>query len=295
MFLNHNQKLIKPSRVVILGNGFIGSNLYKKLLEEKIDTICISRNELDLSEESSIIKLNQLLKPKDVIVLTSIIAPAKGKGVDPFIKNLKITKTVCKAIENIDISQLIYLSSDAVYGMENELISESILPTPSDLYGAAHLSRELMLKEIVKFPLAILRSTLVYGLNDPHNSYGPNRLRRMAFNNEKIVLFGKGEETRDYIFIDDLINLILLVILYKSEGLLNLATGNSISYDDLSTKISLLFENQIPIEHTIRKNAITHRRFNISLIKKCFPNFCFTSIDEGLEVVHQEELKNKKK
>ena len=43
-----------------------------------------------------------------------------------------------------------------------------------------HIARELMIKQLVKSPIAVLRPTLIYGAGDPHNSYGPNRLRRMA-------------------------------------------------------------------------------------------------------------------
>jgi nucleoside-diphosphate-sugar epimerase len=291
---NHNEK-IKPKRVVILGTGFIGKNLEKKLVSNNINILAISRQQLDLSEENSSEILIKLLREDDVIVFTSIVAPYKGKGIDPFVKNIKIAQNVCKALEKVNISHLIYLSSDAVYPMIKESISEKSLAVPCDLYGLAHFSREFMLKHISNnFPLAILRSTLIYGLEDPHNSYGPNRLRRMAFNENKIVLFGKGKETRDFVYIDDLINLICLIILYRSEGLLNVASGISITYDTLAKKIASFFNTEIPIEYTDQKNEITHRHFDISLIKKAFISFSFTSIDEGLKIVHLLEEKNRK-
>ena len=45
-------------------------------------------------------------------------------------------------------------------------------------------------------PLALIRPTLVHGLDDPHNGYGPNRFRRLAATGREIVLFGEGEERR---------------------------------------------------------------------------------------------------
>src|SRR5258708_20458707 len=71
------------------------------------------------------------------------------------------------------------------------------------MHGIMHLARELMLNATVKAPLAVVRSTLIYGEGDPHNGYGPNRFRRLAAAGQEIVLFGEGEERRDHVLIDD--------------------------------------------------------------------------------------------
>ena len=74
-----------------------------------------------------------------------------------------------------------------------------------------HLCRESMLKEF-KNCLTIIRLTLVYGKNDPHNGYGPNKFSRLLKLNKKIKLFGKGEERRDHISIYDISNIIKKII-----------------------------------------------------------------------------------
>lgn len=286
----YNKETI-PQRVVILGKGFVGQHLYDKLIQKKVNVKIVSRNELDLTQENSSEILSDILVAKDTIIFTSAITPSKGKGSASFIKNIKMAKTVCDAIEKNDISQMIYLSSDAVYSFKDEVISEDTLPSPTDLYGIMHLSREIMLRESLKCPLAILRSTLVYGLEDPHNSYGPNRLRRMITLDNKIKLFGMGEEKRDHIHIDDLASLILLSVFYQSYGTLNIATGHSLSYHDLAKKITNLYEKESNIEFTTRQNKIIHRYFDISSIKEAFPFFSFMTIDEGLKKVYQSEIK----
>jgi len=280
-----------PQRVVILGKGFVGKRLYDKLIEKKINVKIISRNELDLIQEDASKRLSNLLKANDTVLFTSAITPSKEKGKDAFVKNIQMAKNVCDAVEKIDIAHMIYMSSDSVYSFQDEVISENTLPSPSDLYGIMHLSREYMLKEALKCPLAILRSTLVYGLEDPHNSYGPNRLRRMLVKENKIKLFGNGEEKRDHIYIDDLTSFILLVILYQSYGTSNIATGDSISYYDVAKKLKTLYEKESNIEFTTRQNKILHRYFDISSIKESFPFFSFIPIEEGLKKVYQEEIK----
>src|SRR5256885_1405531 len=77
----------------------------------------------------------------------------------------------------------------------------------------------------VKAPLAILRPTLLYGAEDPHNGYGPNRFRRLANAGADITLFGEGEERRDHVLIDDLAEIVLRVLKRRSTGTLNIATG----------------------------------------------------------------------
>ena len=93
---------------------------------------------------------------------------------------------------------------------------------PENVFGAMHFAREQMLKSVVKAPFVALRSTLLYGDGDPHNSYGPNRMRRMAREKGEITLFGKGEETRDHLYIKDLVELIVRSAEERIEGILNL-------------------------------------------------------------------------
>jgi nucleoside-diphosphate-sugar epimerase len=87
-----------------------------------------------------------------------------------------------------------------------------------------------MLKATVKAPLAVVRSTLIYGSGDPHNGYGPNRFRRLADAGQEIVLFGEGEERRDHVLVDDVAEIVCRVIERRSQGTLNIATGEVMSF-----------------------------------------------------------------
>jgi nucleoside-diphosphate-sugar epimerase len=184
---------------------------------------------------------------------------------------------------------VIYLSSDAVYPFRDGLINEDSFAEPTDLYGSMHLSRELMIKQAIKAPVAILRPTLIYGAGDTHNSYGPNRLRRMARQDQRMTLFGAGEETRDHIFIADVVGLIDLTIRHRSAGTLNLATGQSITYADLARGVAQLFPAPVPISKTPRQNPVTHRAFDVTAIYRAFPAFRFTPLEQGLALAHQGE------
>jgi nucleoside-diphosphate-sugar epimerase len=218
----------------------------------------------------------------------SAITPDKGRGADTFVKNSQIAASVCAALERVSPAQLVYISSDAVYPMTAGLVSEATCAEPPDLYGAMHLSRELMFKAIAKCPLAVLRPTLVFGTDDTHNSYGPNRLRRTARKDGKITLFGDGEEMRDHMHVDDVVSLISLTLRHRSSGTINLASGHSVSYAELARKVAALFDRKIEIIGSPRQSPVTHRHFDITALRAAFPTFVFTSQDEGLARAHSE-------
>ncbi|MCH9614511.1 MAG: GDP-L-fucose synthase [Chlamydiia bacterium] len=290
MLEKHFNTETKPKRIVLLGaNGYIGSNLHKKFKKDGVDVLPIGRDTIDLEKEGSDKALAQTLQSDDTVIFLATITPRKGKGVDAFCRNVEITKNVCKALEEQEVGHLIVFSSDTVYSMHRGVISEESPTDTEDLYGAMNVAKEQMLKASVKSPLTLLRTTLVYGHEDPHNSYGPNRIRRMARENGKITLFGGGEETRDHIYIDDVVSLVKNVAYHKAVGVLNLASGSSISYVDLANKIAELFDDAVEVVLTERQNPITHRHFDVETIFKAFPHFSFTPIEEGISAIHALE------
>lgn len=290
MLTHNNPAASAPSRVVILGaNGFVGQALRRRLEQNKVVVCAVGRGEVDLIAAGAAARLAAELKPDDTVVFLSAVTPDKGRGIEHFLANLQMGSAFCAALEKSLVAHVLYISSDAVYPFRTGLVSEETAAEPVDLYGAMHLSREIMIKQASKAPVAILRATLVYGAADTHNSYGPNRLRRMARKDKKMTLFGAGEETRDHIYIDDVTALIEQVIRHRSAGTLNLATGSSISYADLAAKIKDLGASAIEIVPTKRQNPITHRTFDVTAIHRAFPAFRFTPLDEGLAIAHRDE------
>lgn len=281
--------LQKPARVVLLGgSGFVGQAL-KAALEKGLTPVkSFSSAELDLSAESTVNVLADELQEGDHLVILSALTPDKGRDIATFMKNLKMIETVCAAIGNAPVKQVVYFSSDAVYPLGDSPVSESSAAAPADLYGAMHLARELMLKDTVGDKLAILRPTLIYGANDSHNSYGPNRFRRVAAKDGKITIGGNGEETRDHIFVEDVAVLVELVLGHCSSGLLNVATGRSVDFGTLARMVADLFDDGVEVCPTDRNMPVTHRHFDVTAVRKAFPGFRFTPLEEGLHEAHKE-------
>jgi nucleoside-diphosphate-sugar epimerase len=276
---------------VVLGSGgFIGRTLLAALDQAGIPTLGLSRVELDLATDGASERLATMLRTTDAVVLLAALTPNKGRGIPPFLANIRIAANVCTALGAVTPAHVVYFSSDALYPMDIGRITETSCAQPADLYGMMHLTRETMLKASTRTPLAVLRPTLIYGAADPHNSYGPNRFRRMAHHEGKITLFGAGEELRDHLLVDDAVALTRLVLCHRSSGTLNLATGRSIAYSALAKKIAALFDKPIDIVLTPRQNPITYRHFDITALHKAFPTYTFTPLDTGLAKVHRDML-----
>jgi nucleoside-diphosphate-sugar epimerase len=291
MLTHHRPKPEAPERVVVLGgSGFIGRALIATLQAAGIVHLVPRRDKLDLAAEGAGERLGALLRPTDAVVVLSAVTPDKGRGVAAFSINVRIGVNVCAALEQVPPDHLVYVSSDAVYPLSVGLVTEETCGEPTDLYGAMHLGRELMMKTSVQSPVAVLRPTLVYGAADTHNSYGPNRLRRMAHKDGRIILFGAGEEMRDHIAIDDVATLIALTLSHRSAGTLNLATGRSISYAELAAKVAELVPTPVEIAFKPRQVPITHRHFDITALRRAFPTFVLRPLEEGLAAAYREML-----
>jgi UDP-glucose 4-epimerase len=278
-----------PDRVVVLGaSGFLGRRLTTLCRDAGVETLGLGSADLDLTAEGAGAALAERLRPADSVVFLSALTPDKGRGVAPYMANQRMGAAVAEAVEKVGSAHVVYVSSDAVYPFESGLVDESTRADCVDLYGVMHRSRELLMASVCKHPLAVVRPTLIYGAADTHNSYGPNRLRRMARKDGRIVLFGEGEETRDHIAVDDAARLLLEILRRRSAGVLNAATGRSVSYRDLATKIAALFDPPVEVVGTPRQNPVTHRHFDITHLRRAFPDFVFTSLDDGLAQAHRE-------
>lgn len=80
------------------------------------------------------------------------------------------------------------------------------------------------------------------------------------------------------------------MIRHRSAGLLNLATGQSVSYSDLARMVARLFPSSIEIKGTPRQNPVTNRAFDVAALHRAFPTFWFTTLEKSLAAAHQEEM-----
>jgi len=279
-----------PERVVLLGaRGFIGAALRRLLDSRRVPSLALTSADLDLSEASAADKLATLLRPGDAVVMLAALTPDKGRDIATMMKNFTIMQSVCAAIGKVGSAHFVYFSSDAVYSAADALVTEETPPSPQDPYGAMHHTREIMARSLPKVPVLVLRPTLIYGLDDTHNSHGPNQFRRNAQKEGKITLFDDGQATRDHIHVDDVAALTVRCLLHRSIGTLNVATGISHSFREVAEMVKKHFASPVEISNK-KGQGVAHRHYDIANTIKAFPDIRFTPLEDGVARVHREML-----
>ncbi|WP_427339119.1 SDR family NAD(P)-dependent oxidoreductase [Caloranaerobacter sp. DY30410] len=309
--------------------GFIGSNLCELLLEKGFKVIgidnfhnnyerwikeyhlkyCLGNPNFIFLEydilEPNIIKLIEGLKIDCIIHLADIpgVTACSEINFDEYIKyNIVATQRMLDAIKNKGVKKLIYASSSTVYGDNDSLpMSELHNPKPISLYGVTKLAGETLCHyygKVYDIDISILRFFTVYG---------PRQRPDMAFHNfikkiikeEEICIYGNGEQRRDFIYVEDICEIILnLLDLDLKNEVINVGGGITLSVNE-SIKIieKLLNKKAIVkyIEPIIEEQIITYASVEklqdiITLDKR-------TDIYEGLkkEISYIKSLYNLKK
>ncbi len=201
------------------------------------------------------------------------------------------TKTVFYVLEAIRLHQpncrYIHLSSAAVYGNPHQLpISENSPMSPISPYGFHKWQSEIICKEyadLFNIPVLILR---------PFSVYGPGLRKQLLWdifqqtkNRDSIQLWGSGEETRDFIHIDDLCQIILKISTQElpSFDVLNIATGKSISVSRIAALLirSLQIKKEITFNQIHKKGYPSLWEADVSKLEK-YGIMANISIEEGI-------------
>ena len=140
-----NKKNNKPSRVLVIGSsGIISKNICNKFLKLSINFKVIGRKQINLKTDSNAaIKISKILKKGDSILLLAAEAPVKN--IDTLINNIQILNSVIEGIDVNKISNIIYVSSDAVYSDSSQKIKENSKTIPGNFHGMMHVIREKIL------------------------------------------------------------------------------------------------------------------------------------------------------
>lgn len=269
-----------PARVVVLGAaGFVASATIRRLAQFCVPVLDLPRTKLELTDKDAGRLLGNLLRPDDLLVFAAARAPVTNEGM--LISNLQMGAAVCAALRVSPVSQVVYISSDAVYADSIQPLTETSCAQPASLHGIMHLAREVMLCSAFSGRVCILRPTLIYGVGDPHNGYGPNRFCRLAVSGKDIVLFGQGEERRDHVWVEDVAELVFRVLMHQSTGILNVSTGTVCSFRKIAELAVNCAKQKSKIIFSPRSGPMPHngyRPFDVKETYASFPNFKYSQL-----------------
>ncbi len=286
-------------KIIILGNsGFIGTHLEAALKKSnsRIEITGFSSSDLNLLRKQEALRLQSLIDDQTAIIMCSMLKKEAGDSLEIYSRNVEMVVNLCHAVENKPVSRLMYLSSTAVYGEEvnNLNITEKTLLQPTSYYGMAKCACENLFRKVVgsqrKDSLLILRPPLVYGPNDRSKTYGPAGFTKKAVANENIVLWGDGTELREFLFIDDLVNVMARFLASEVSGIVNVVASAQYTFKDILNILSQELEITLQIESRKRSKGKVDNCFDNSLLRKLLPDVRFTPLEQGIQRIIDYEL-----
>jgi UDP-glucose 4-epimerase len=189
--------------------------------------------------------------------------------------NLTGTLNVLVAARDNAVEKVIYASSSAVYGNNPALpTQENMVPCPLSPYAVAELAGEYygqIFQKLYKLPIVYLRYFNVYGQRqEPNSQYAAviPRFTKRIREGKPPVIFGDGEQTRDFIFVKDAVAATILAAQSDTCGLFNISSGESSTVNRLAKLIiELVSSNVEPIHQESKASDIRHSLGGISKAK----------------------------
>ncbi|OGE28133.1 UDP-glucose 4-epimerase GalE [Candidatus Daviesbacteria bacterium RIFCSPHIGHO2_01_FULL_40_11] len=258
-------------RVLVTGGaGFIGSHVNKLLLDQGHSVTVV--DDLSKGHQDSIDarvdfhqiglenqeELEKILPGHDgVIHMASFIEVGESvkKPVEFAQNNIVGTVKLLEAMKNANVKKMIFSSSACVYGKPEKLpiTEEDPLGEQENPYGITKVTMEEFCKlfhTLHNFDVTILRYFNPYGpgeLHEPETHAIPNFVKS-ALTKTPIPLFWKGEQIRDFIFIDDLAQAHILALTLTGLHIYNVGTESGVKVADVVKQIFEIVGYEVPID-----------------------------------------------
>jgi len=263
--------------VVVIGSkGFIGSHLVKKL--KKVSKVLILEIFRKNNEKIDFVFFSEQISKANVVLFCAE-NPNRGKvnllGKDYQSEAINNIKTVL----SFSKGQFIYLSSSLVYGNNfNKKININNSLNINDTYTKIKKFNE---QQTLNYGGTVLRLSNVYGPGMNKSTFFYNVIENLKVN--KKMNLNNWSTTRDFIYIEDVINIIILIILNNKSGIYNVGTGIGTSIYTIACYIAkkLGFNSSAIIKGENDKD-VSSMVLDISMTMADFnwkPNI---NIDEGL-------------
>jgi len=287
------------------GAGFIGSSLSDKLVAlghkvSIIDNLSTGKIEnvndkaklyIANIEDKNISKIFESQKFDIVYHLAAQIDVQESINNPVYDADVNILGTI-NILENSrrhGVRKIIYSSSAAIYGEPEYLgIDEKHKSNPISYYGISKYVPENYIKtysKLWKIDYSILRYANVYGIRqDPKGEGGVISIfMDRMFKNNPVTIYGNGFSTRDFIYVEDVVDANIKVLDKGSRQIFNIGTGTATNINTLYTTMNKIMDKIIEVSHLKeRKGDILHSYFNVEKAKKVLGWEAKHSLEHGL-------------
>jgi len=267
------------SILVIGGAGFIGSNLVENLLASGEEVVVVDnmhtgslsnleslKGNLKVIQASCNDILKQDLKPEAIYHLGIPSSSPMYRG-DPILVGTAINGTIAVFDLAKKMScKVVYASSSSLYSGLVPPHREDMQIPVSDYYTEARLAIERiaeLYKRLFDIDSVGLRFFSVYGPREKFKRQYANMVSQFLWGmmeGEAPVIYGDGSQTRDFIYVDDVVRALRMTMDSNYHGILNVGTGRNHSFKDmarvLNKKLGYAIEPKY-VENPI-KNYVMH-------------------------------------
>ena len=277
--ISHDTYQIQPNHVVVIDNLSTGrkENIDDLIDEGKIEFVEGSITDLDL--------LQDIFQNIEYVFHEAALPSVPRSIKDPLTSNqvnINGTLNVLIAAKDTGVKKVIYASSSSVYGDTPTLPKlESMIPNPLSPYAITKLTGEYycqVFSNVFHLPTVALRYFNVYGpRQDPASEYAAviPKFITCVMNGQSPIVYGDGEQTRDFTYIDDVIQANILAAESNATGVFNAAGGRRITINELATtimnicgkKLKISYKESRPgdIKHSLADSSKANKAFGFSL------------------------------
>ena len=231
-----------------------------------------------------------------VAVQESILYPREYN-----VANVGGTVSLMEAMRDVGVKRVVFTSSGAVYGaQEKQPLNEEMVPAPDSPYAVSKLSAEYYIRtigQLWEIETVSLRIFNAYGpgqrLPSSHPPVIPNFLRQ-AVHQGTIVIHNSGHQTRDYVFLDDVVQAIAAA--GTAPGIdgktINVGSGTETSVKELTELVKAISGSKAEVIHNPNaKGGVERMRADISRAKKYLKYSPRTSLKEGLRLTLERDAR----
>lgn len=290
--------------------GFIGSHLTDKLLDNGYYVIGIDsftdyypRKIKEANLEKALKNANFKLIIKDILDMDEFpmvdyvfheaaqagVRTSWGKTFEIYARNnILVTQKLLEFYKDSDIKKFVYASSSSVYGEVYSLpMREETLLNPLSPYGVTKLSAENLCYLYYKnynLPIVSLRYFTVYGPRQrPDMAF--NKFVHNLINGKGITIFGNGEQTRDFTYIDDVVRATILAAENDVVGeVFNIGGGSRISINNVISILEEITGKEANIKYIEKQRGdVMHTYADVSKAKRLLGWNAKVDIKDGLE------------
>ncbi len=292
-------------KVLVTGAlGFIGSNLAERLVKEGHEVSIIDNLHTGSMENIESIKdkvrifemnagdIDKTGEKYEVVFHNGIYSSSPmykdephlvAKAIDEFISVMEYAKK--------NGSRVVFASTSSMYNGITPPHKEDIVPLVKDYYSEARIIMERLAKlyyDLHGVPVVGLRYFSVYGPHEKAKKGYANLVTQFLWEmleGKAPLIFGDGSQTRDFTYVDDVVDANMLAMDYGKFGVFNVGNGKSITLNEVVEKLNKKLGTEInPTYQENRiKNYVQHTLADTTLAEKDLGFKAKISIDEGIE------------